>query len=643
MTQKEIKDLLIDNISFQLRHKNYDRTIEVRKKSHSLSTGTNQEDEVTRYRRWEEDALKDQRIRLYNSPTKYALARPRKYWKRMPRIEGIRREFTVSKSDEDRLRELNADFYNFMPGESLEQWQNRTLEYLGVTDPNAWIVYDRHDVRNIEGIVIKTKVYPVIVGCEDALNFQRSFGTLQWLLTRSTELEMNVTETGREDLILESFYLYAPGMIAQAREVGRKTLKEKDDVEVIIPIHAATYLPTNPLEPTNAVIKHIGQPTTKKFYIRVKTNGTTEVPADCVGVYLDEQTGQNSYVAWFEPAIDVFNDLIRLKSTHDVLLAVHAYPKTWEFTSPCRDRHPDFGMCEGGYYNGIEDTEHRCHSCKGTGKPANFTTEQATVQLILPEENQDKVLELAKLAHTQPIETAFLEWLDGRIENAEAKIMAAVFDSGIWQRPNNSATKTATETNHVMAGISDVLAPFGATESRHFELAYRVAFQYQGFAKDAQVDKSYPDDLQIELLSDMVETFASIQEAGVGYEAIQAQRAKVYQKMFEGNPDKQEAVKARHKFKPFDDKTDEQEAMIIAGLAVTDPMRVLWTYWREIFQEIEVSTPKFYAMKDDAQRKLVDDKVIEFTAKIKEPELERMPIVPALATEDEDADAGQPD
>ena len=620
MNPEQLLQTLIENISLQLRHPNYARCIEVKETAKMISAAVGWEDEVTRYRRFEVDELKAQRIRLHNPPSKSALAAPRRYFKRMPRVEGIRRNFIVEKSNEKLLNELQSDFYNFMPGESLEQWQNRTLEFLGVNDPNAWVIAERKDMRNIEGSITKTTVYPVIYGCEDVLNFKRTFGTLDWIIVRATELQSVGTKSGRIDQIIENYYLYAPGYIVQAREVGEKTVMEKGDVEMNIPVYPAV----SGKESEHSVIRaieYIGQPKERKFYVRVKTNGTKEVPADCVGVFYDESSGKmDSFVTWFDAAVDDFKDLIRYKSTADVLLATHAYPHTWEFAPKCHDRHVDLGECDYGYYNGIRDSEHKCGNCNGTGIPANFTTEQAKVMLILPEEGQKELLKLAELSHTQEIKIDLLEWIDLKVEKTTAKIMNTLFGSGLFQRPTNSATKTATEVNALTDGISDVLAPFGAVESRHFELFYRIGAQYRGFALD--VDKSYPDDLQIETLGDLVQGYADIKTAGVGYEAIVAQRNRIFQKQFEGNPEKQKQIASRYKFKPFDDKTETQEAMIIAGLSPTDDTQILWAYWLQIFQEIENKYPMFHEMTYELQKQKVAEQVALIKATITEPQID---------------------
>ena len=638
MNPSELLDILTENISFRLRHANYDRTLEVKKTAKMISASIGWEDEITRYRRFEIDELKEQRIRLHNPPTKSALAAPRRYFKRMPRVEGIRRTFTTN--NDKALTELKDDFYNFMPGESLEQWQNRTLEFLGVNDPNAWIIAERNDKRNVEGGIVKTKVYPFIVPCEDVLNFQKSFGTLDWLLVRTTQIERVATDKSRRDQYLETYYLYAPGYVIRAREIGEKTVIEKGEAVQAIPDFPATGTIINPALPGGATeIKYPTAPSIRKFYISERKNGSTEVLADCVGVYPDEETDMGTFVPWFDAALYDFKDLMRYKSFADNLLTTYAYPHTYEFAPKCYDRSEEYGDCDHGYYGGTRDLAHRCGNCKGTGIPASFTTEQQRVIMLLPEDGQNELMELAKLSHTQEIKIDLLVWVDGKIESTTAKIMNTLFGAGLFQRPNNATTKTATEVNTLTAGISDVLAPFGSVECRFYELFFRAGAQYRNF--EITVDKSYPDDLQIELLPDMVMGFDQIKKAGVGYEATVAQRNRVFQKLFEGSPEIKSAIQARYKFKPWDDKNDEQVAQITAKRAATDPQNVLWENWLEIMMEIEDANPLFYQMTRKRQKEIVAAQVAIITAQIQEPNID--PLNAPNINQDNNANPGSTD
>jgi len=123
-------------------------------------------------------------------------------------------------------------------------------------------------------------------------------------------------------------------------------------------------------------------------------------------------------------------------------------------------------------------------------------------------------------------------------------------------------------------------------------------------------------------LPDAVASFDAIKNAGVGYEALVAQRGRVFQKVFEGNPEIQKTIAARYTHKPWDDKTDEQLAQILTGLSSTDPLKVQWTYWREIFLEIESVDPFFFQKSYKMQQDIVTKKVVEFTERIKIEQIE---------------------
>lgn len=604
MNEQELYALLLENIALQLRHPAYDRTLEVRHFAHSMTTGANQDAEVTRYRRFEDDDLKKQRIRLYNPRTKYALARPRKYWKRISRVEGVR--ININSSNQARLAELDQTLYNFMPGKDLQTWLNEKLEHLGATDPNAWIVYERYDTRDVQGQIIRTRVWPHIVPSVDALNFEYYYGNLQYFVFRTTGIDRVISNGNIRENMIENYYLYAPGYIIQAREVGERTKQEDgDNVETIEVMYSG------------AVNSPYFQPGKKlrSFYVRVIQNGTSEVPAMRAGCYPDEKTGKDCFVPWFDPAEHILLDLIRDKSSLDVTKTVHTYPRRYEFVKPCRFTADNGAQCVGGYLNDIRDDEHLCPSCRGSGKAANFTTEQEVLQLVMPEDAGAGLVELNKLSFTEPIDINLPEFLTRQVDEDEARIMAAVFDSGLYQRPNETTTRTATEIDAVMDGIGDVLKPFDSLISQHFELVYRVGAQYWELP-DFSVDHSFPDNYDIATVGELVAGFKSIKDSGAGFEAIAAQRKRVFQKVFEGDAKTQRRIAARYNWLPFDDKNPEEVAMILAARSPLDDTRVLRENWLEIFREIEQEEPDFPEMAWIRQREIVFAKVQDFKSRI---------------------------
>ena len=630
MNEQELTALLIENVSLQLRHPHYVRTVETRNFSRMMTTGEGQDSEVHRYRRFEDEELKEQRSRLYNSQTEGLISSLRKHWKRMQRIESVRE--TIEGPNETAIKALRESYYNFIPGESLNDWLNRTLEYLGVTDPNAWIVYERTDRRNEENRVLDVKTWPFIVPSIDALNFEYLYGELQWFICRTSTLE-RVVESGRiTTKVLETYFLYAPGGIVRLREIGQKTTPETGETVVDIDVYIAPEM-TDVSHMDTTVMIYTGGNKRRHFYLKTIQNGTTEVPALIAGAYLDEITGQETCVPWFQPGKGQLDDIIKLKSSLDVILTVHTYPRRWEFVKPCRFSDPAQGECVGGYLNG--DHGHICPACGGSGKAPNFTTEQEVLQLILPD-SPEMILELPKLAFTEPIDTTLPELLQKLIDRREVQFVNAIFSSDPHQKPDGAGDMTAFEVAKINDGVHDALITYGRHYSRHWELAVRVGAQYRE-VEVTNVDHSFPEDLEIDTLDELLFRFGQAKEKGVGFEVIAALRRRIQQKVFEASPTKQKTIAARYEWLPFDDKSEQEVAMILAGRSPLDSARVLRENWLEVFREIEQENPLFADMAYPKQREIVGAKVDEFKTRIELIDEPQGPeLTPAMDEETDD-------
>lgn len=613
MSEPELIALLTENIAFSLRHKNYDRANEVRDFTYSATTGEGnwQAEQVERHRRFEDDDLKAQRQRLYISPTPGVIAPLRNHFQNLATIEGIRETWEVP--DEKALESLRVSFYNFMPGESFNDWLNRTLEHYNATDPNAWIVYERYDRRNEEGKIIENKMWPFIVPAIDALNYSYQYGELQWFLYRTSSME-NVVEGGIViSKMLENFYLYYPGGLIRAREIGQKTVQEDGETRVDIEAYPieGQY---NRLPNTQGMPAYIGASKVRNFYFKSIRNGTTEVPAKVCGAYMDEVTAQETRVSWFAAGEKIIEDMIKLKSSLDVTLTTHTYPKRTEFTKPCKYQSPEHGECVGGWINGVQDNDHRCPACGGSGLNPNFTTEQAVIQMILPDDPA-LMVELSKLAYTEPIDVTYPELLEKLIDKKETKFIRTVFMSDPHQKPDGAGDMTAFEVAKLHEGVEKKLKVFCRHYSQCWELGYRIGLQYREIPY-VSVDHSFPEDLQIDTLDELIARFGTAKEKGVGYEVLAAIRKRIQQKTFEGSPDMQRRIDARYVWLPFDDKSETETAMILAARSPLDDMRVLRENHREIMMEIEMKNPLFSQMTYEKQRGIVLAKVQEFKERI---------------------------
>ncbi len=580
---------LFEIIALDLRHEAYDRTLEIRRFCHMVTTGKNQDSVVENFRRFETDSMKEQRKRLYVPITSYAISRPRKYFKRLLRLEGVRADFeTNSKSVSEEIGDM---FHEFMPGETLDMWLLRNLERLTVIDPNAYIVFERADQRDVFGEITKTTVYPVIFNSEQVVWKTEKMGRLTSLCGRTMKIERTVKAGVVNERVLHTYWLYTPGRVIRAREVGDSTIKEVAENE--------------------AEISTLGG-ATKKFYVLEANNGTKEVPAICAGAYFDEECDSGAFVSWFYPAKDLFLDLIRMKSSKDLTVAIHTYRKRWEIVKPCKFQS-EKGSCDHGYINGIRSRQNICPECEGTGMEPTFTTEQESIRLTMPT-RMDDLIDLSKLSYIEPTDLSLPEFQSKEIENLVSAIMATVFDTGLYQAPTTTETRTATEVDAVMDGVDDVLQPFCDLYSRAWELAYRCAFDYMEV--DGKANHAFPEDKVIQTLLELLQEVKKMQEAGADFETIRKKQRQIHQKVADGDPDEMRKLEVKAYWLPFADKTQEVAYGIVQTRAANDPDRVLFENFVDAFKIIDEKHPDFYNSEYNKQAEIMALVIAEITARV---------------------------
>lgn len=571
------------------RHRNYKRTLEVRDFSYRMVTGEDQRDYVVRYKPSEKMVLKKQRFALYNSPTKYVLARPRKYFKKFASVQGI--NITIE-GDSNRISEINAAVENFENRSSLINWLVSNLEYYGSVDPNAWIFYDRHDTRRPDNSIEKTKILPIVIPSVDVLDFMYVGDTLMYFVFRESRIE---TDAKGIDRVYENFYTIERGLITRAIEASPAETAENNQGATL------ETLMYNKLEKKN-------------YFVSIVENGSLEVAAMCCGAYKDEKTNRKTFVSWFDPAEHVLFDLIRDKSLLDVNKVVSAFAKRYEYTKACTFEDSKKGRCQGGFYGGLHTDENRCLSCGGSGKVANHTTEQEVLQLTMPR-NTSELFELNKLYHNEAIDIQFPEYLERAIQSASDRIIEAVVNSGIIEKATGAAT--ATEANYDYEDIYDMLLPYEKLVEAHFELVVRLLGQYMDIPLQ-KVDFRFPKDKKMKSLSTLLVDLAAAKASGAGYDVIRNIQLSIIEKQGEDNPLEVARIIARYDWLPFSDKTPEQTTMILATRSVLDFDRVLYENWTTIFNEIENENRviEFHQLTYDKQKAKVSEKVEQIKAKI---------------------------
>lgn len=588
MTPEQIQSKIEQIIAFDLKHENYDRSVEHAEWCKAMMTGDGQDGIYLRFREKADDTQKNQIKELYISLTPYVLNPIKAFFEKVKRTDG--KTFEVNTDDDDSKGRIEQKTNNFYQGETLEEYiEDRTLEY-DFYDPNAFIITEFQDKRDAEAVVDRTP-YPFEVPSHQVRNYEYSkTGELNWLLVEQryknrilNESTMQVEESFDE---FSNFYFYAPGFVFNYKEVGKVTKSEKIVYSTIGTVNG---------------VRH--------FEVYVYENGTTTTPARKVGTYKNSAHSPVFRVSPYYIAKKSLNRLISRTMYLDITENKHVFPQKYVYTKPCTYQS-DEGTCVEGYING--DHNHSCPACNGTGKEMHFT-EQDVITLELPE-SKEGLLPLADLAHYVKLPIEVAKWLDEQVQKAQQQVLYLMLSSNAVKQDQLFQPKTATENIIDIENLYDKLAPYTRNVSQQIIFHSNTIAKYLDIK--ATFEHSYPKELGIETTNEIISQYDAAKTAGMGYQFLNILNKKALKRQYRSAPEKILMLEARQRFIPFQSHSDEMISMILAGRLPDDYDRVLYENQDSIFKKIEVEHPAFYVYEYNKQEKIVKEYVAAKTAEL---------------------------
>lgn len=582
-------DILTNTIRYGLRHPNYNRTVEIADFSKAIMTGQGQDDLIIQYKSRESDAQKQQRIKLTKTLTKYAGNQILKFFKKVRRVDGISKNIETKSSNKSNLeRKIN----NFGPEQSLSDYLFDTLEFYSFYDPNAWIVTERRNVMGVE-TVEDVQIYPFEVSSHQAINYLEEHGNVQWLIVEQLEMDSFLKDGKLVSEQISNFYFYAPGFV----------------------IHLKEYINNIPTlsEDQSTIRLETESQKERKFVQSLYLNGTNEVPAVQIGAYLDFETKKQTFVTPLEPAKEILEDLINIKSEFDLTKALHTFLQKIAYAPPCQFEDQK-GSCQDGFIGG--DFEQICPSCNGRGVDVH-TTVQDVILIKMPD-SKDGFLPLSELVQYVNLPDWLPKFQAEQIEIILKRVSLAVFNTEVFKKPEVAETATAAVLE--WDKIYDVLAPFATQYSKIFKKIVRISAQYLGI-KDVQLMHKFPADFKLKSVTELLAEYKSAKEAGLSAKILDGIAMDILQKRHSNEPEMVEMIKAENHWKPFADKSSEEVAVILSSRDQLDRDRILWENYDRIFKSIhfdmfQLEAKFFHLLILEKQKEILELKIEEIKASI---------------------------
>lgn len=559
MQIEQAKELAEHIISYNVRHKDYDRCVEIAHKSKVFVTGEGQDtDYLLTLRDKEDERQKQIRIKVTKPITPLALNPVRTEYAKIFRVDGV-----TSQIDGDDLTDINQALETFHSNASLDNYLERRYVHFNFIDPNAWLVIERRNVYDEMDRVERVDVYPLEVSSEQAIAYEYDNGVPVWLMVEQKRVEVVTSgQEGDAEQVVSDFFFYAAGV----------ALRYSEYIETMPEFNGA--------EPIEILID--GETEVSRFMFAAYETGTTEFPGHKFGAY-DDQLGDGTVkvAPFWDGAQYLLEDLIETKSVFDVSKYNHVFPKLFHYEQRCK--HMEGGaQCENGYMGG--DRGRKCTACNGTGGQLHFG-ESDIITFEMPQNMEDlsKLPPLESLAyyHQPPLEVtkALYEW----VQDFKEQVYIASFNSSNVDKA--LVAKTATEVSKLWDDINTRIYPCASWLSRVYEKAVRITAQY--LEKIVAVRHSFPRAMKLEPLEVVMQRYKDSE--GLPYEVRQSILYSVLGKTFLDNPKKAENIKAWEYWRPFKSMATETVLFILQDRSNDDFDKVLFQNWDNVQIEVEKS------------------------------------------------------
>lgn len=577
-------------ISKELYHSHYDRTKSVAKFAYSTTTGDDLGDLITSVRRRETKEQKKQRIDITKALTPVSAEMVKKYFRKLRKTDGVKKENKWPDEKEDALKKLNENLSTFYARQSAEAYLFDTLEDCTFLDPNTFLVIERQDIFNDRGLKVGVRSYPVQFGCNKVRYYNYVMGLLDYLLIE--EVRQEKTKDIEEDL--SEFRMYIAGWTLHIVEY-KENKPDKINDQVYTEINVT-------IENTNK---------TRSFLYFMYDTGTTEVPAIRLGAYLDGQTKTETAVTPMEPVRPLLEQLINIGSLHDLTVFLHSISRRRELVETC-DYHDEETNrnCQDGYLSeGVT-----CPRCLGTGDKS-IKSEQDMIRITLPPNfGPDDIPDLSKMAHTEQADVELLRWQQEKIDWLLKFVVYATMTRDAVTMAEVSRTATEMVLNNQEA--YDKIQPYAELYSQAYMLIARVTTQYQGTSEGFVSAHHFPDDYQFETEQELLSKLKEARDTSAPYEYISRLSIQLIRRQTR-SVEEAERAKAWEKWRPWPDASEEMLALMMADRAPQDRDRMLRENFPRIRTEVEQETNgMFYRMPHTAQEKKIDEKIEELRTSI---------------------------
>lgn len=616
----QLLEILKDTVKNNSRHKYYNRTVELAKLYRQWNTGEGQDELIVSLKSRETKEQKEQRIKIYNSRTKFVSEQIQAAFDEVERadnvIDNIYYKNTENEKDnQNKLGEIHERLDKFSDRQDLKEYLHEKIKYFNFYDPNAFLVVDFMKYNETE----KPWTYPVEIYSHQAINYEYDRKRLQYLIALQETVKKVKNDDGKiETKPADLFYLWAADYAIKLQELG-------EPGKYILPDF-------NEGAPDSIIVierKCEGEKEHKayefalwEFETRSKVN-----PAIQVGYIGDPKTNLNTYVGILDKASEIFKDLINTKSEYDLHKALHGFLKQFAYANTCDYSRYIEGkrfQCDGGKIRGSNE---ECPKCHGHGLILHTTSQD--IILIKKPDGKDEHIPLDEMIHYVEIPQHIIEAQKKELEELEQRVPRAVFNANPFDR--SEIAITATEKRLLKESVYNAFMKYGAVYSQVYKHCVKLTAIHLLNDEGLVVDHQFPKDYHLDTIDELLSMRKAAVEAHAPYTIIEVIDFNILTKQSQDDPTHIEIIRAKEQWRPFREKSKEERILIVSSLPETNFQRLLYIHFEEVFDlilygEKFIKAP-FFKLKYDKQKEVIREALETVLGKTIE-ELEAESLIP---------------
>ena len=572
------KEKLIEIIKNNYTHKDYDRVVKLESTYRAFITDEGLGKRLRQFVKREDSLLFKQRCELTHFIVRPILNSVISVYNKIYRSTGIEKHIGYKDAkDTTKIETYKSIIDKYYNEDDIDAYLINNLTDDMFIDPNAWNVTEFEPTDGSK----YAQPYPFYVSSAEAVDFEHKNGVLQYLVVK------NKFKGDKKPLNKYTIYTAnrAVQFIETEEDFGMVEMQEKE-------VNGFNYIKID------RVVYQIVEPTPYNIGF---------VPAKRYGYIKDNVTKKRTYINPFDHLVPVLDKMLKVTSEMDLTLALHVFAQKYSYSPKCKA--PD---C----YKGTNTTTGNvCGVCKGLGVITHKASHDV-IEFPMPDNPQD-LFDLSKLVHYSKPDIDLIKLQMQIIDELTAFIKDAAFNSDILTK--KQVSDTATGRNIELQNVYDTLYPAATFYAEMWAFINKACAKITGLDKNFYVFTKINRDFKLKGWNDLMIDLDLCVKSGAGEAITRAIMADIARQLFIDSDIQFAKYKTKEFFEPFVGKTAEQIMLIIASLPNNDYFRILWTFFGDIFDYIELKEgEEFYFYTREKQQQIVD-------AKVKELQLEYKP------------------